>query len=410
MRRVDTAAGNEEFLIGLLHELVEGDDAEWLGIESGRLFRERALEYLLIASVGEFGDTIAGKVVAKNYRVIQDLEERRLWLISPDSPGFDPELEAQFTHLDSAAILVGQNPRYILALGVRHQGGDEELLVVLESLRAAVGYKLRQSAVDDQLHQARGIQMSLLPRELKQLEGFEIAALTTPADEVGGDVYDLQEVEPEVLGFTLADASGHGLPAALQARDVVTGIRMGQARHQKITSLIEQLNRVIHHSGLSSRFISLFYGELEANGNLTYVNCGHCPPLLFRADGSVYELPSTGPVLGPLPGARFRRSFAALRPGDVLVAYTDGITEREAPDQSGEEEDPPVEFGREGLIATCRDRLNLSAEELIRHVAKAVKAFGNDVPLSDDTSLLVIKRLPAQVYSPHEPLPLIGKR
>ena len=80
----------------------------------------------------------------------------------------------------------------------------------------------------------------------------------------------------------LADASGHGLPAALQARDVVIGMRMGQAEDEKITATVSRLNRVIHRSGLASRFISLFYGELEETGNMAYVNGGHCPPLLLH--------------------------------------------------------------------------------------------------------------------------------
>jgi sigma-B regulation protein RsbU (phosphoserine phosphatase) len=234
--------------------------------------------------------------------------------------------------------------------------------------------------------------------------------VTRPAEEVGGDVYDVQDVEAGVLGLMLADASGHGLPAALQARDAVTGLRMGQSGHLKVTSLIERLNLVVHQSGLSSRFISLFYGELEVTGNLIYVNCGHCPPLLFRADGGVFELPTTGPVLGPLPGARYQRSFAALRPGDVLVAYTDGVTERHPPGEPVDDEEPPLEFGRDGLVAFCRERLDLSAVALAEELEKVVREFGGDAPLGDDMSLLIVKRLPAAEYAPHEPLALVGRR
>ena len=125
--------------------------------------------------------------------------------------------------LDSAAILIGRDPSYILSLGIRHHGSEDDLLVLLETIRAAIGLKLREQAYVNQLKQAQAIQHSLLPSTLPTLSGYEIAVVSHPATEVGGDVFDVQEVEEGVLGLMLADASGHGLPAALQARDVVIG-------------------------------------------------------------------------------------------------------------------------------------------------------------------------------------------
>ncbi len=404
LRGIDISAGDEELLTSVLKQLVESDDAALYGIESGRLYRERSQDFILITSIGEFGDTIAGKTISKDYQIIRDLQRKRLWLISPESPGFDPELEAQFTHLDNAAILVGSNPAYILSLGVRHEGSQQELLVMLESIRATVGLKLRQNVLENQLWQARSIQMSLLPRRTRQLDGFDIAAKTVPADEVGGDIYDIQDIEPGVLGVTVADASGHGLPAALQARDVVIGLRMGQARSEKITALIQRLNRVIHRTGLSSRFLSLFYGELEDNGNLTYVNCGHCPPLLFTPDGNTFELQTTGPVLGPLPEAVYRRSYVTLQPGESLVVFSDGVTERHAPGADRDDDVEPDEFGRERLIAVCNEHRDATAEQMATELMAAVRAFGADAPYEDDVTVLVIKRLPTDEYTPREPL------
>ena len=175
--------------------------------------------------------------------MVRDIERRRLWVISPESPGLDPDVEPQFSDIDSAAILVGRDPAYILSLGIRHHGSEDDLMVLLETIRAAVGLKLREEALASQLRQAQAIQQSLLPRRLPELAGFDLAAVTIPADEVGGDVYDVQRVEAGVLGLMLADASGHGLPAALQARDVVIGLRMGQAQNQKITATVSQPQR-----------------------------------------------------------------------------------------------------------------------------------------------------------------------
>ena len=258
-------------------------------------------DYVLIQSISGHGPEITGKTVSKDYQVVKDIQRRRLWVISPESPGWDPDVEAQFSDVDSAAILIGRDPSYILSLGIRHHGSENDLLVLLETIRASIGLKLREQAYANQMKQAQAIQHSLLPGHLPELDGYEISAISHPASEVGGDVYDVQQVEEGVLGLMLADASGHGLPAALQARDVVIGMRMGQAEDEKITATVSRLNRVIHHSGLASRFISLFYGELEETGNLVYVNGGHCPPLLFAGEDEVFELKAWDRFLAPCP-------------------------------------------------------------------------------------------------------------
>ena len=397
LQQVDTSLDSEQVLHAILERLVHADAVVY-GIESGRLYRERARDYLLIESRGEFGEAITGKTVSKDYPIIRELERERLIRISPETPGFDPELEAQFSHLDNAAILVGANPAYILSFSIHHTGSSEELLVMLETIRAAIGLRLRQKNLEDQLLQAQSIQMSLLPRHLPRMEGFDIAAATIPADEVGGDVYDVQRVDTDTLGIMVADASGHGLPAALQARDVVVGLRMGTDKDEKITATIQRLNRVIHMGGLASRFISLFYGEVERTGDIFYVNCGHCPPLLVTADGEYCELLSSGPVLGPLPKARFRRCYARLQPGDCLVIFSDGVIERTAPGDGADEptalpsEDEEVqEFGREGLLRICRANLGRGARTLVNAIIDAVREFGGGTPFEDDVTVFVLR-------------------
>ncbi len=407
LERIDHSAGDEKMLLDILHLLVESHDMAALGVASGRLYREEEHDYLLIKSISGHGSQIAGKTVSKEYRVVKDIQHRRLWIISPESPGWDADLEAEFSDLDSAAILLGRDPSYILSLGIRHHGSEDDLLVLLETIRAAIGLKLREQAYVNLMKQAQAIQHSLLPRQLPTLEGYEIAAVSHPADEVGGDVYDVQRVEEGVLGFMLADASGHGLPAALQARDVVIGMRMGQAKGEKITATISRLNRVIHQSTLTSRFISLFYGELEETGNMAYVNGGHCPPLLVSAEGKVFDLKTCGPVLGPLPDAVYRRGYLTMKPGETLVMFTDGVTEREDP-RHMTREDEIVEFGREGLIRTIQDCLEGSAEEIARRIVQQVRDFGDGSPFLDDVSVLVVKRLTADNYPPVEDLTLVS--
>jgi sigma-B regulation protein RsbU (phosphoserine phosphatase) len=142
---------------------------------------------------------------------------------------------------------------------------------------------------------------------------------------------------------------------------------------------------VIHRSALSSRFVSVFYGELEANGNLVYVNAGHQPPLLL-AGGHAQELAEGGTVIGPLPEARFRRGFAHLAPGGALVLSTDGIHERR--DRAGRF------FGHDGLAAVVRSRRGASAEQLLEAIFDAALAHGDGRPWEDDATLVVVRRLP----------------
>lgn len=186
--------------------------------------------------------------------------------------------------------------------------------------------QLRRRELEDLFEQSRAIQLSLLPSRPPPFGDFDIAAVSLPARRVGGDFYDFLPVDAETIALTVADASGHGLPAALQARDIATGLRMGVERDLKITRLVEKVNRVIHRSGLVSRFVSMIFAELELNGNLAYVNAGR-PPGLLIDDRGVHELSVGEMLLGPHPEATYKLGFAHVDRGASLVLYTDGVTE-----------------------------------------------------------------------------------
>ncbi len=399
LRRIDDANSVEDTMRLILQEIVENWPQSV--IVSGRVYRESEDGYTLIHSVGEFGDAITGKTIAKGYPLIRVLEHERIAMITPQTPGFDPDLEAQLSEFDNAAVMVGHEPAYIMSFSTRANTDADELYLILQTIRTSVGLKLRQGNLETRLRQARQIQQSLLPRTLPELPGFEIAAESIPAEEVGGDVYDAQVVEDGVISLALGDASGHGLPAALQARDVVTGLRMGAADQHKISTTMQQLNRVIHQSGLVSRFVSLFYGELEETGNLSFVNGGHCPPLLFGSDGRVFELPSNGPVLGPLPEAVYNRSFANIRPGEVLILFTDGLIERE--NEAGDEE-----FGVERLVATVQEMPDAPAAEHVSRLLAAARDFGAGAPWLDDVTVVAVRRLRADEFEPRSDLYAMG--
>jgi len=262
--------------------------------------------------------------------------------------------------------------------------GKTELIAALNSLLYAMRQHLEKSALADLIEQARAIQMSLLPPGQCVFDGYDIFALSAPAATVGGDLYDFLPVGPGTLGVAVADASGHGLPAALQARDVAVGLRMGVERDLKIVSAVEKLNRVIHRSGLSSRFISLIFGELEANGNFAYVNAGHPPGLLMDAQG-IHELSVGGLVLGPDPESRYKLGYAHVDRGATLALYSDGVFER------GTTWGEP--FGMKRVHKWLKETRKLSAEDAVRDLMKRLGEYCPGKPYEDDVTVMVARRL-----------------
>jgi hypothetical protein len=258
-----------------------------------------------------------------------------------------------------------------------------QLMALISPLHHAASHHLRRRELEDLIEQARAIQLSLLPAAAPKFGDFDIAAFSVPARIVGGDFYDFLPLDGDTLALTIADASGHGLPAALQARDVATGLRMGVERDFKITRTVEKLNRVIHRSGLVSRFISMVFGELETNGNLAYINAGHPPPLLLDDDG-VHELGVGGMILGPTTDATYKLGFAHVDRGASLVLYTDGVIE------CGTERGDA--FGAERLTTWLRDWRQGPAERAVDDLIERLRLAANANTFEDDVTVVFIRR------------------
>lgn len=310
--------------------------------------------------------------------------QHRVYIFDDPAEAGSPWTQGVIPCVPSAGIVVGHRPhRHVLFFLLDVGWIREHVDLALNVLRAALSLQLLEERVQSNLRQAAEIQTGLLQEKPPGFPGFDIACQSVPAEEVSGDFWDFVSVSSDLLGFAIGDASGHGLPAALLVRDVVTGMRMGLEKHLRIEHVFSKLNRVIHRNNPSSRYVSLFYGELESNANLAYINAGHPAPLLFRED-HVVELQMGGAVIGPLPEAYFRRGFVRLEPGDLLLLFTDGVVERK-----GE----PGYFGEERLRDLVRVGRSLGAAELVRSVLDAVHAFGEGRPWEDDVTLMAIRRL-----------------
>jgi serine phosphatase RsbU (regulator of sigma subunit) len=360
-----------------------------LGVRGGRLYERRDGGYELTRV---FGGAVAapGIFVPDEYPPVQQVLDGGVVVLDLTAPGVDPEFERKLGVDRFAAIAVGED-EYILSFSVDPVAQSDDLTASLGILRHAVDQKLRQERFVSVLNEARQIQMSILPRRSPRRGEFDIAGFTVPAEIVGGDFFDFIPVTDRIHGIAIADASGHGLPAALQVRDVYTGLRMGVARDFKIVRTVERLNRIIHQSRMSTKFVSLFYGEIEEEGNFIYVNAGHPPPLHFHAKG-VTTLKQTGMVLGPSATASYSRGFLGLEPGDALLLYTDGMTE--AADPKGRE------YGVERLKKSFLSMKDKPADEIVRALVEKVGEYVRVRVPEDDRTVVVVKRM-----SPAAPAP-----
>jgi phosphoserine phosphatase RsbU/P len=241
--------------------------------------------------------------------------------------------------------------------------------------------RLRHEAAD-----ARRAQERLYPTA-SATRTLELAGRCTPAREVGGDYYDFLTLGAGRIGIALGDVSGKGLYAGLLMAGLQARVQSLAPRHgaTQLPELVRELNRSLHSSVESHRYATLFYGAYdEATGALTYVNAGHLPPLVLRAGAATPEtLDASGTVIGLLPDGTWHARTTVLAPGDVLCAYTDGVTE--ATDRQG------AEFGPARLSDALARLSGIPTERICDGVLEAVDRFTEGAPASDDRTVILAR-------------------
>jgi serine phosphatase RsbU (regulator of sigma subunit) len=232
--------------------------------------------------------------------------------------------------------------------------------------------------------QARTIQESLLPSTLPAIPGVELAAHWKPAREVGGDYFDAFALSSHGLGVCIADVSGKGVAAALLMSNLQALLRAAATAGASPEEVCTRVRAGLLRSLAGGRFVTLFYGVLDAQeGSLVFCNAGHNPPLLARRHGAPEWLPVTGPALARvLAEAPFRRSGVRLEAGDRLVLFTDGVTEALSPEGAG--------FGEKRLVDVLERTAGADAETSRRAITEAVIAFAGAEP-QDDLTVLVAR-------------------
>jgi sigma-B regulation protein RsbU (phosphoserine phosphatase) len=303
------------------------------------------------------------------------LEAARLVLAVPLASGAQVEGVLAIGERASGTPFTEEDREFAQALG-------RQALAALENarLQRVREEKLRQ---DRELQIAREIQQSLFPPRPPEVPGFDVAGESRPCYEVGGDAYDWIPLGDGRLALVVADVAGKGTPASLLMAAVHAFLH-ALAGTTSLVHVVERLSLFLFENTQASRFVTLFYAELDpASRRLAYVNAGHVPPSRVSRDGTVSRLAEGGPALGLLPDASYEAGETSLEPGDVVAVVTDGVTEAGAADGR--------EFGDERVCEALRRRPADGAAAVLRALVAAVDDWVGAAGCHDDLTAIVLR-------------------
>ena len=244
---------------------------------------------------------------------------------------------------------------------------------------------LEQELVGKQLETAKKVQTNLLPRKPPNLPGYDIAGVCLPADEIGGDYFDYIPLSPDRVGLAVADVSGHGIPSALVMTAFRALLRTKARGVYAPANTASAINRLLPEFTGDNHFVTVLYAILEVpSGDLRYISCGHPPPLLLRADGSLDKLDQKNMALGILQNFHYCDELIKINAGDTLILYTDGVVDIE--NQQGEA------FGILRLIQLIRENQQLTATDMIGKVIEVTREYSDYRDNSDDLTLVILRR------------------
>jgi len=342
-----------------------------------------------------FGKGVAGEVAVSGRPIVVD----DAYLL----PFFDRSVDQK----------TGYRTKSLLCLPIRHKGGGDIVGVIqllnekvtgrftpedqefLEKLSGHIAMALENARLhrealvkqrmERELEMARSIQRSLLPEAPPIVPGYDLAVSNEPCFEVGGDYYDFLSLGPQTLLLVIADVEGKGVSSALVMSNLQATLRALVTHLHSLEVLTLSLNEMICTDTKSRKFLSIFLGLLDTRRNgLHYINAGHVPPVVVNGETGEYQvLQAGGTVVGLFPEAEYSRGSCRLRPGDILVCCTDGITE---PCDLSEEE-----YGSERLAECVSRNRQKPAQKIIDAVLDEVSAFSSGGVHIDDKVLMVLK-------------------
>lgn len=269
---------------------------------------------------------------------------------------------------------------------------DQRLLAIIAAQSAQVVenarlYEEERSLMkmQEEFKLASQIQADLLPKESPAFPGYDIAGATFPARAVGGDYFDFIPVDDHHLAICLGDVSGKGLPAALLMANLQASLRSQTYNGNSVMECIARCNHHLFQSTSPEKFATLFYGILDLQTNtLTYCNAGHEPPFLLSEGEQPERLKEGGTMVGIMDIFPFQQAQVTFKPGDMLIVYSDGVSEAMNADKE--------QFGEARLSGSIAENRCAGAGQVIDQLVKAVRAHAGSAPQYDDITALVVKR------------------
>jgi sigma-B regulation protein RsbU (phosphoserine phosphatase) len=239
-------------------------------------------------------------------------------------------------------------------------------------------------SLESELELAAAVQRSLLPQRPPEVPHLEVAAFSRPAQIVGGDYFDFFPFAGDRQGVAISDVAGHGLSSSLIMASLQTMLRTLTRDYTSPAELVARINGLCLHNIQFTTFVSLFLGAFDpVNRQLTYCNAGHNPPLLLRRQGEVEWLSATGAAAGLTEDSAYADQSVSLTAGDLILLYTDGLTE--TADRRGSL------FGVDRLAAVVRDHAGLSAQDLVQAVRRHLEDYAGGAAPADDLTFVALR-------------------
>ena len=257
-------------------------------------------------------------------------------------------------------------------------------IISLENARLFIE-TLEKQKLEEEMALARNIQIRLLPKTMPDLSNLLIHGINVPSKQVGGDYFDIIPIDDNCLGITIADVSGKGMGAALLMSNLQASLQSLIREKYPLDKLVGRINNVIYQNTDPEKYITFFYGQLDKNTLLfNYVNAGHNPPYLLHEDGSMDELITGGIILGMMPDMPYEIGSCQLSKGDMLMLYTDGVTETMTLDDEEYEESRLIKFLK-------NTGLTKNPEEINKDLIVDLEEFAVGAPQNDDITILTLQ-------------------
>ena len=388
----------EEMLIKTVDEIVGNENIDVTG---GRIWKlnERAETYKLLYQTGNIEkidakfqidihryqilDLIAEQRTIIGKETISALRKKGIFKYSASGVGGRKKIKDKFFY------------EYLLALNSDRVNEDFRINLNIIATALTSQIKQRRSSASvvhlkADIDSARQLQKSILPEHEFKFYDYDLYGITNPAEIVSGDFFDYLEhgSENERLGIAIGDAASKGIGAAAEAMYISGALRMASGFEIKIAALMRRMNQLVNLIFEDDKFASLFYGELttHSGGLFLYANAGHNPPIFFNSKKNETELlQTTGPVLGPAPNAKYYVENINFSKDDILLLYSDGVTESADRDFQA--------YGELKLIAKIKELKNKSAKEIVLGILDDVLGYSKHGEYSDDITLVVIKKI-----------------